>query len=413
MQIQAFKLIAGIALASLLWFSPAVANAAKPDPGEFQSCTLAFAELEGELNKTVEADSFGDDIALDIMPTVKFVGQEQGEHGGGRIVVERVGKTWVSVYNQSGFDVQGDPRWFMELVGEDLSAYLGFRLLDDNRITIPDHAEFTGAMEKLNSRLRRNGEEPIRIRYYQAVNNDDVSVKKYVREFVENRSLPVAPSGNHLVHDMAFHSGAIFLPKNYLDALAARVEFMHEFGEFIKRKYSNNPEQAKAARYFAYLFNFAETVKIDSATAMLGPYLTTALRSSVDGTLAGARGEMEVAMGKLLGLATTDILAAGKSPADVAEDHLYLITAQYQHPKDGQSHEKVRKMSRILPYFQLNKDLQQYAATYRSANFPGFSPTKDELSTDEERINYIAEFCREITKRRQAIIRAIKDLSNR
>lgn len=167
----------------------------------------------------------------DHSPTVQVGTAQLGRHGGRLITLQRTGKQWGSNHTTVGYDVQGDPRWFVEAAGCGTADFFGFKLLSPNLISVPDRREFAGAVEKVNDRLAAAGEEPIGVTFYDSPERGGFKFKDYIDAFVARFALPVASGGNHFVHDISFHSGAIFIPPEAVRAGADRMRYMEGFAE--------------------------------------------------------------------------------------------------------------------------------------------------------------------------------------
>lgn len=397
----------------LLYSGIAAASTKTFDPAQYGSCQAAFAQLESEIPKSVKTDSYDDIHALPDLPTVEITANRPGRHGGTLQQIRLKGPSWVSGYSENRFDVQGDPRWFIELVGEDHAAYLGFRILNDREITIPDYQEFAGALKKINQKLTEAGEQPIAIQYYQTPDNKDVTVKLYVEQFLKNQSIPVAREGNHLIHDMAFHSGAIFLPREYIDATRARMQFVRKFGDFIEKKYKDDPEKLRATKYYSYLMNYVSTIQIDSATAMVGPYVASALRRSEANATLQFTDAMQAYVHQMITSSMRDMVHHGlPRPVDTTDELLQMLIGYGMDPKTFSPSEnaKVYAHRENLELEQLREDLQVFATTYKSTDYPDFNPLQPSLPDDNARSEFIRRICLAISERRRAIIRAIKEL---
>lgn len=166
--------------------------------------------------------------------TVEIEQEINGPHGGKLFVIRKSGETWVSQFTTFKFDLQGDPRWFIGAVGEDIAAFFGFRIIDSTTMTIPDASEFQFAMDKINSTLVTDGKEPVLIRF----KTDDLTeapMQGYIDTF-RAFELPLASNGNHLVHDMSFHTGTIFIPNRIIKAAQSKVSFTIDFMTFLQKQ---------------------------------------------------------------------------------------------------------------------------------------------------------------------------------
>ncbi len=172
--------------------------------------------------------------------TVEITNEINGSHGGKLLVLHKSGETWVSQFITFHFDLQGDPRWFIGSVGENVAAFFGFRIIDTQTMTIPNATEFQNALDKVNKVLIAEGKEPVSIRF----KTDDLEsspMQGYIDTF-RTLQLPLASDGNHLVHDMSFHTGTIFIPNRIIDAAEKRVSFSTDFMSFLAKRKGEHSE---------------------------------------------------------------------------------------------------------------------------------------------------------------------------
>ncbi|MGH1467456.1 MAG: hypothetical protein ACRBBP_01055 [Bdellovibrionales bacterium] len=181
-------------------------------------------------------------------PTVEVGHEIHGPHGGKLFIVKKNGETWVSQFTTFKFDLQGDPRWFIGSVGESLAAFFGFRIIDSQTMTIPDAREFQLAIDKVNKVLIAEGKEPVLIRF----KTDDLTeapMQGYIDAF-RALELPLASGGNHLVHDMSFHTGTLFMPNRIIRAAHTRTSFIMEFTSFLRRREHEHTDLIKSVNKY-------------------------------------------------------------------------------------------------------------------------------------------------------------------
>ncbi len=205
-------------------------------------------------------------------PTVRIGAVLPGKHGGQRLEVEKTGATWASGYTTVGYDPQGDPRWLVDALGCDEARYFGFEILSDTKAIVPNRAELMGAIEKINVHLKSKKKQPIEITYYDA-DEKNVKVKDYISNYLSRRGLPLASGGNHFLHDISFHTGAILAPKVALDFMAAKTQYMSEFADHLEMSFAEGTAlEQKAAKVIAHRIRHRAVELIDGATALLSFY---------------------------------------------------------------------------------------------------------------------------------------------
>lgn len=168
-------------------------------------------------------------------PTVEVTKTIDGNHGGKLHIVKKTWRgEWISDYATFAFDVQGDPRWFIGAMGEKAANFFGFEIIDSETITVPDAIEFQGALDKVNQVLISQGNEPVLL----SLSTEDISQKPisgYLDALLGSK-LPFATEGNHLIHDVSFHTGHIFTPPRLLKIAQTRTLFTLNFFKFIQKQ---------------------------------------------------------------------------------------------------------------------------------------------------------------------------------
>jgi hypothetical protein len=328
-------------------------------------------------------------------PTVQVEDERPGVHGGKLLFLKRVGIRWSSNVRTVQFDAQGDPRWFIETVGEKVAAFFGFRIIDNQHMTVPDFNEFSGALGKINRELIRRGEDPIAMTFYQTESNQNVSVSDYTDRFANDYGIPIAPSGNHLIHDLSFHTGAIFIPREVVKVKVAQVKYVHDFLSFLKEKYAGASEDhQRVVKLIAFVLNMQQTRDIDGGTT-LGPSILAYLRAQKDGPQKLKDAQKHI---------TSDI--KDFYPGLWTPKYLIESTLDY-HQLEFHLRgrwEAFQKASVALPIDQLKSDFNQFSSSYKPR--AGFDPDKNTVDNVEAWKEFEDHFCIEITQRRLAIIRA-------
>ena len=259
-----------------------ISLAAPPAGATRADCEKALLAVQAVLGEGPKTEIFNDESRRQSSPTISIESYERGEHGGRRMVLKRTAARWLSDYRSVRYDPQGDPRWFIETMGPDAAEFFGFKIMGDNRVVVPDGSEFNGAITKINAQLISMGKEPIEISFYVTTGVDNTNVADYIRAYGRSHALPIAASGNHLMHDLSFHSGAIFFPGHLVRLSGYFSRFLDGYLEFVKDKYQANPTQAAAVRHIAFLMRMNHTVTIDTATATVNPGIVASLRKPGD-----------------------------------------------------------------------------------------------------------------------------------
>ncbi len=186
-----------------------------------------------------------------------------GPHGGVIYDLRRTGPEWGSNHTTVTYDVQGDPRWFADALGCHEAEYFDFRLCNGRVMTIPNRMEFTGAVRSVNRVLTAQGKKAIPITYYDAGEKSQ-NVWRYLERFTKDFALPVASRGNHFIHDISFHTGAIFIPEDFLTYAARRIAYANGFAADLVAAGENT---------LAYNWRLQMVEQLDVATSAQNLYL--------------------------------------------------------------------------------------------------------------------------------------------
>lgn len=380
--------LAYLQLILLFWLASPQAGATRAD------CEKALLAVQAVLGEGPKTESYSHGARGQSSPTVRIEASIQGEHGGQRLVLKRTGARWLSDYRSVNFDPQGDPRWFIETMGSEAAEFFGFKILDDDRVIVPDGIEFSGALKKINAQLLKMAKEPIEISFYVTASDTNTNVAKYVRAYGETHGLPMAPSGNHLLHDLSFHSGAIFIPGDLVRLSGYFARFLDGYLEFMQQKYQHDPEQAKAAKHIAFLMRMNHTVTIDSSTGTVNPGIVASLRKP------GLKESLEI-----LFTPTVLISGEGHNARSYFEKKIKALSAT------NKSHiseyhglaptERIIEALKSLSTNQLLEDLNEFAAQKR---VPGHQ-LYDSVYVPQT-VEVLESFCKGISQRRLVIRQA-------
>lgn len=193
--------------------------------------------------------------ALRMLPTIQFVGELKGAHGGTLSILEvpeQLAPSWASQYQIYPRAPQGDPRQIVSLLGASLAYYLGIREIEELKITIPNTAEVNGALDKLSRALVELGYESIPIRYYQQAESDKKSYF-YVTTFYEKFMLPLATENSLHVHDISYHLSSVILTRELLAPVIEKYRHAIEFYQYAYARSSDELTRKRLDRYLSVL----------------------------------------------------------------------------------------------------------------------------------------------------------------
>lgn len=352
-------------------------------------------------------------------PTISYGEVLPGRHGGKlqQLHLKKTAKTWYSNFNTVRYDLQGDPRWLIDTLGAKGAEFFGFKILNGHNMLIPDREEFLGALEKINHELQRLGKRPLALHFYRAKNNENVNVAFYLQRFIQEHALPIAESGNHLIHDLSFHSGAIFIPEVVLNYSSQVFKFREGFFNFLLSK-TEDRSKRDMVELLRYLVNFHDTSLIDSGSA----YFHT-------GIVDLARTDAEKKSNDFINTGLYYLLEV-RSDDDRVSTHFNklkkLFELLYLHSKGGPLFDKaglnLKKKQQIdehladeLPLSVLIKALDDYLIFYLKQHSNEFDPSK---SQDQLYSKYGSEtqfkelICQQVTQSRLDVLDIIERLSN-
>jgi len=117
------------------------------------------------------------------------------------------------------------------------------------RATFADFDEWTGALDRLNMELIKRGLTPVSLGYY--LGDRHAKPHDLILAFIERRVIPYGVSDsvsegtvdNILIHDAAFHSGAIFVPEYLWDYSVDNLRFSQSLYQHLKSIYLQGPYQ--------------------------------------------------------------------------------------------------------------------------------------------------------------------------
>ena len=340
-----------------------------------QGSVMAMDEGECAAEMRVIANSvdskFSENGDLSMVPTVEISAPVPGRHGGHRYKVTCTRDTWFSVHSSLPNAPQGDPRWFFSTGGEEVAHFFGFELHDARTVMVPDALEFTNAVEEVNRVLSPH--DQIAVRFYSTnPANSQVPAREYLDKFVQQGELPVG-GGNVMIHDLSFHTSAIFFPADMIERAQklaqAGVEFVDHFQTIAK---GSLPDEVISRMTETILRT--EANRIDVASGSLGRVFN---------------GKSE-SFNEVYEAAFKKIVSAGKSPQEHVIS-LYL-TALRQLEIDGTV--ITQKQRNIALRFLVDFHMQQLDAGYTRA----YSTT-------------LEDFCARVRAKRKAIVDAVGQLS--
>jgi hypothetical protein len=408
-----------------------------------------------KLQATIGADpSEGERVGgYTVAPSLEMIAWRPGKHGGRILTFRKIGMHWGSSMISIGQDPQGDPRWITYLLGARAAEVLGVKVIG-NTIEIPDSTEVIGAMAKVEARLKAMGKAPLGTGFYdqertsyteynERQGRNELPLAKMKYEGLADGTVKVATPTDfgHYLHDLSFHSGAMFMPNEAAAYFAASVRYGNDLaahfesrdpnefivadreklkalGERLKaaQEAKETTEAKKAAVRAREPVEYAKKVlaramvmevkrhvtnKIDLSTGFVAPSLVNWAHESKRNPAA----DPQVAYRHVF----EKYLQHGKSTSWELQN-LFAFTTfdtnSYASSAHIENHYGIREqLGQFLSLAAVSKIERDFAATYRSTN-PLFDPAKP--ATDYEA--RVKKYCTEILERRQDVIEALNSL---
>jgi hypothetical protein len=261
--------------------SEPVAYATGSEPPKI-TCATLFEYLASQM-----PDSGFTTSALDVFQnhkkSVRFVESLIDQHGDTFWVYQKKeeANAWGSSYKNNRFDPQGDPRWFLEVLGDDAAQVWGFYRNGKDLAQVPSPETWIKKVKMVSASLEQMGHEGIAIGYHPNLHVDErtqtTSVTTYLKRFINLGEIPVAPKGTPFLHDISFHSGAILLEKRFLDIARRRVDYFWSASKYFKRlaKQAESQEPIRASIYLRMANMLKDSVveMVDLGTGLINPLL--------------------------------------------------------------------------------------------------------------------------------------------
>ncbi len=159
-----------------------------------------------------------------------IVTKMKGPRGGGQLLVKK--NSYLGSWNDS---FRGNMENSFNILGDQLSDFLGFKRLSSDEILIPDAEELNRALQELNKKIVKPSDR-ISTTFYEPT-LDRVPDREYALEYVFKNRLPVAHRGSEAVHDINFHLAGAFMPEVMVAHLRRHYQTAFEFEAFLNQYY--------------------------------------------------------------------------------------------------------------------------------------------------------------------------------
>jgi len=199
-------------------------------------CQDLLLELQASLAEL--GFSSPDDVFLNLAPeepSITLTSTSKDSHGQTLNHFKKSSEQWLSQSRSNPYDPQGDPRWFIEILGHQASKKLGFALNPPHEITLPSLEAFTFHLARLNEEMKLlPNPDQMEISFYAQTRK---SLNNYLENYIEQGRLPLATENlNHYLHDLNFHSAYLFVPKEVSD-------YSRELNKYTLQRHQSMIEQ--------------------------------------------------------------------------------------------------------------------------------------------------------------------------
>ncbi|HVJ64953.1 MAG TPA: hypothetical protein VM901_06840 [Bdellovibrionota bacterium] len=192
---------------------------------------------------------------------------------------------WGSQASTTGYDPQGDPRWFLEVMGSDVAHVWGYHWDGADRMQLPSPATWRAILTAVSAQLQSRGLEPIPTGFHANLHTNPrtkkINFKKYFDLFIRYGLIPLAGRGLPFLHDMNFHSGVVLLEKRWIDAARHRTEYYYGAHQHLRElaKNTEDPERQHLLEKISLSLREFTVGVVDSGTGMINVATIAAQRN--------------------------------------------------------------------------------------------------------------------------------------
>lgn len=198
------------------------------------TCGERFTKLTRDARREVTGGGVGEsDFSND--KSIHISRRLPGRFGHDLLEVRRNDHAWRSGYSALKNAPQGDPRWMTIALGPEAAKFFGYSVESDKQAYIPSAEELTAAIRAFNDGLSPNAPERIEVSYYSSSKPQSPS-REYLSNFVDRGALPVSPEETTRIHDLSWHSGAIFIPTEVLTLARRQAKATLDFVDYLKTR---------------------------------------------------------------------------------------------------------------------------------------------------------------------------------
>ncbi len=227
---------------------------------------------------------------VEVSNVIQLIGNDSKEGPEGYFILTRKGNTWASKFSSEPYATHGSPIWPIQILGPDLAAFLGIRMISETQMIVPNEALLNRRIEKLNQKLMDKNLPPVNVRAIVPSQNPSAfsHSEMYLRTLYNGKIYV-----NQVIHDISFHlvpelltSSEFWRPFNQRASVLFRFFEYWKDKEFPKHNGDESGIKAEEVDYyreliFRSLFNFL-TLERDELSAVITLNSTALTETNLD-----------------------------------------------------------------------------------------------------------------------------------
>jgi hypothetical protein len=239
-------------------------------PGE---CEILLTQVQGLVGLVSQTEPVR-------FASVRVIEERPGRRGGKIFVIERIGEIWESYYREHRSDPQGDPRTFIMIFGVEAARFMGFEMLSETRMTVPDADEFNAALDAINTVIT-DPNLRILLRFVNAPADQPIVASEAYLRLVSQWKLPIATSLSTRFHDWDYHGPNILIPNPVIEWTGYVAKTEVEFYEMLESSAEQDPQLMVFRDEFGKGFLDAAVKNIDFQYGNLTLHLHHAIKENL------------------------------------------------------------------------------------------------------------------------------------
>ncbi|MDZ4661992.1 MAG: hypothetical protein SGJ18_10290 [Pseudomonadota bacterium] len=197
---------------------------------------------------------------------LNIVGEAKTTNGILGLLIKKRGidDKWYSEVEVFRLANQGDPRYFIKALGEELGLFFGFERIDETSMIIPTPEALQNRIDLWNRSVAQEPRDQISIGFYAVTS--EIPSHDYVRRFAKEGKLPIFKTGITFLHDISYHTLSVFL-EEWARGLRIRVSHIVAFDDFVKTQNIKEDKKIKIQSTLEQIYSDISRITIDGNTA--------------------------------------------------------------------------------------------------------------------------------------------------